>query len=420
MPHSAIGTGRSAGLLFSLPFCLLLLSHFAIDTYSAIVPAILNVLEVQFRLTTEQSAWLLGMGTLSSGLSQPIFAWIADRLNTRVFGALGLLLGAVLICSIELISSAFLLFAFYVVGMIGIGMFHPTAVSVVGQLNPIKRSAAVSWFFVFGMLGGICGSLIGPVMINKQINLMGYGLPILIPGGLILAFCLQATISNINSNGSSVTVAPCDIPKNGRKESALAVGLLYLAAACRFFVHGAIAFLFVRWIGYQTELSQSGLNQAEIAANTSIVVGRLNAMMSLGMAIGGLCSGLLIPLGKEKLPLIAIPILLCPAIAVFPQFPYATVGMGLALLIGASLAAMVPITISLAQRLMPGWTSLASGLVLGGAWSVGMFGPPVVRFVLDQYSYQTAFTLVAMTLATSGVLSMMLPGRLIRRSGHTA
>ncbi len=73
----------------------ILAAHMAVDVYGAIVPAILGILEVRCELRPEQTAWLLGVGSLSSGLSQPICAWLSDRFDTRIFGALGLALGAV-------------------------------------------------------------------------------------------------------------------------------------------------------------------------------------------------------------------------------------------------------------------------------------------------------------------------------------
>ena len=40
-----------------------------------------------------------GIGSLTSGLCQPIAAWLSDRLNSRIFAALGLALAAACLSS---------------------------------------------------------------------------------------------------------------------------------------------------------------------------------------------------------------------------------------------------------------------------------------------------------------------------------
>ena len=41
-------------------------------------------------LAASQTAWLLGIGSVSSGLSQPLSAWLSDRTDSRVYGPVGL------------------------------------------------------------------------------------------------------------------------------------------------------------------------------------------------------------------------------------------------------------------------------------------------------------------------------------------
>ena len=81
--------------IFTAPVIAILLGHFIVDTYSSIVAPLIGVIETQYQMAPEWSAILLGSGSLFSGLSQPIFAWISDRTGTRIYGAVGILLGAI-------------------------------------------------------------------------------------------------------------------------------------------------------------------------------------------------------------------------------------------------------------------------------------------------------------------------------------
>ena len=142
-----------SALAFSLTFYLMLAGHFAVDAYSALIPAILSTLEWRFQLDQHQSAWLLAAGTFSSGLSQPLFGWLSKRLHTVAFVGLGVFMAAICIPTISMISGSQSLYAHYIIGMIGVGIFHPVAASVIGCIQPEKRSIAISWFFVAGMGG---------------------------------------------------------------------------------------------------------------------------------------------------------------------------------------------------------------------------------------------------------------------------
>jgi FSR family fosmidomycin resistance protein-like MFS transporter len=143
------------------------------------------------------------------------------------------------------------------------------------------------------------------------------------------------------------------------------------------------------------------------------MVGDVNAMLVLGMAIGGVMAGSLTRSGREKWHMVLVPLLCAPAIALFPLTgPRA--GGALAVIGGVGAAAMVPVTISLGQRLLPHRTSLVSGLLLGGAWAVAILGPVLADHALRERSLGLGWTFagVAVLLALSGLSALPFPRRL--------
>jgi MFS family permease len=140
------------------------------------------------------------------------------------------------------------------------------------------------------------------------------------------------------------------------------------------------------------------------------------------MAIGGLVAGAVVRPGREKWPLVVVPLLGAPFVAIFPMAGIQA-GYLLAVLAGIGFAAMIPVTMSVAQRLLPHRTSLASGMMLGGAWAVAVVGPVIAERCLEApaIGLDRTFGLTAVLLALSGIVCLplrraVLAGPAARRS----
>ena len=403
-------------LAFSATFYLILAGHFAVDTYSALVPAILNKLELRFSLSNSDSAWLLAVGSLCSGLAQPLFGWFGKRVNTVIFIGVGILLAAICIPLIEIVGTRHQLFRTYMIGMVGVGIFHPVAASAIGSIKPDKRSVAISWFFVAGMMGGITGALLGPLLITQQIKLFSefqfFGIRVnqfvalAIPGLLVVGPVLYVTKrqQQINQKRRMLQVEHTSAAQ--AKVPYRSLSLLYLSAVIRFFVNVALIYLYVRLAARHFEIQASAglVDVAETGDRATQLTGRLQAFMIAGMAIGGLAAGFLVRPGNEKLPLMLVPMVFAPVIALIPYQSPGFILPLFCLLAGMGFASMVPVTISLAQRLLPQNTSLASGMMLGGAWAFAMAGPPFASMLISNFGIHFAFLAIASLLGVTALV----------------
>src|SRR5262249_55801358 len=115
----------------------------------------------------------------------------------------------------------------------------------------------------------------------------------------------------------------------------------------------------------------------------------------------------------EKLLLIVVPLLGAAAIALFSLSGAVWVAFSLSIIAGVGYQGVVPITITMAQRLGPPRTSLASGLRPGGAWTVAAAGPPLAQWLCNTMGLSAAFEWVAGLLLASVALTIPLrgPGR---------
>jgi FSR family fosmidomycin resistance protein-like MFS transporter len=386
-------------------------SHPMVDVYAGFIPPLIGVLQVRCDLTAWQAASLLSLGPLVSGLSQPLFAWLTDHTDSRLFGSAGLAVAAACLSSIGLAGDFATLLLLYGLGMLGVGAFHPVAAASVGQLAGRRRSAGVTAFFVAGMIGATVGPIISTRIAGRgpeAIDLLRW---MMIPG-LIVAMILHVAIRNAphrHHEHRAIRFEPAET-----RQRWLTMLLLFGGNAMRYSVNIGLVYLYVRWAESLIAAGQPGLEGGQIARLGSIHAGELNALNMLGMGVGGFAAGVLVRRGREKRPIVLVPLLLAPAIALFPLAGRGT-GYLLALAAGVGHASVHPLTTSLAQRLLPHRTSLASSLTMGGAWAVAMLAPPAAQWALTAIGLGWTFVLAAALLASSGVVALLLPKKLIRR-----
>jgi len=392
------GTLETVGVTFLI----LLVAHACVDALGAMLPASLALFEVRVALSPEQSAWLLGLGSLTSGLAQPACAVVSDRMGTRSLGIWGVALAGLGIGLLGLAPDAVSLAVIYMLGMIGVGMFHPVGAATAGHLLQHRRTSAVSIFFVAGMAGGISGAVLGPRLLSLSSGFRM--LPVIVVPVVILAYILQRRFATLEP---MATKSFHDLELMVPRKNWTVVGILYLSAAMRFSVNMALLYLYVRWTQYQITSENVGWSAAEVARAAAPINGNLNAATLVGMALGGISAGVFVRSGREKWPMVLVPLVFAPVIALFPFVPM-QINYLLAMLAGTGFAAMIPVTIALAQRLLPHRANFASSLMMGGAWAVAMVGPRLAELGVGGIGLVPTFLVTAAVLAVSGAVCVLI------------
>lgn len=98
--------------------------------------------------------------------------------------------------------------------------------------------------------------------------------------------------------------------------------------------------------------------------------------------------------GREKWPLVWVPLCFCPVLALFPHLSIQASYL-LAVMAGVGFASMIPVTVALAQHLLPHRANFASSLMMGGAWVVATIGPRSAEFGVTHLGIETTFALVS-------------------------
>jgi len=392
--------------------------HTVIDFYAFLIPPLLTVLEGRLHLTAAQGAFLLALGSVVNGAVQPLVAWLSDRHNTRVWGWLGLAMAVIGVGSVGYAQSYGQLLIIQIFAGVGIGAFHPIAAAAAGRLSGLKRTFGVAAFYCAGMAGGIAGNITGPYWVGAfGEDSVAQGLRSiawLIPGGLLFAAALFWAIHRVPHRHAGAHQAHADLSPAERRSRWRAVGWLYFGNVMRFTADMAVILLISRWSEHMV-LAMDGGHEltAAVRQHASEMSGPLQAAKQLGMGACGLLAGWLLSARYERLALILSPIVGAAAIM---SMPWCTGWLALVVTViaGIGYGGLVPVTISLAQRLLPHRTSLASGLMMGGAWCVGSLGSPLAQRVVTSYGLKTAFVVVGCISLLAAVGPLMLSKRLVR------
>ncbi len=384
--------------LLSLPVIAILLSHYIVDVYSSVIPPLIGVVQTEFSMRPAWAAFLLGLGSICSGLAQPLFAWLSDRTGSRIFGPLGIVFAALGIGLVGYLNNIAALFVVYSIAMIGIGMFHPIATARIGRIAGEQRGFAISLFFVFGMAGFFTGSLLGPSMTTGSGSLRN--LSLLILPGLVMAGILQA---NINPKKEHKRTTHSTVSLREANYDWFSIALLYASACLRFLVNMAIIYLIVRWVEQYIGIQNPKWTKQEISDVAAPIAGQTHAIMFVGQGLGGLIAGAAIKTGREKLPLILTPIFFGPFLCALAVLEPGIGASVVCFLGGIGFAAMTPVSISVGQQMMPHHTRLASGLMLGGAWALASFGPRIAEFIIQSFSLESAIVTTGLVLILAGL-----------------
>lgn len=401
-------------------------THGVVDFFSFLIVPLLSVLEGHVGIRPEQGALLVAIGQVSSGVIQPMVALASDRFDTRWLGTLGFFAAVLAIGLIGHARSFEQLLILQVVGTAGIGAFHPVAAAAVGHLAGPRRSMGIAWFYMAGMLGGILGNISAGHYVEYFARLGGStaaglsALVYLIPIGLAFVAALGLAIHGSAHRTHDAHARHRELPARERRRRWAGVWVLYAGNVLRFAADVCLIQLIIRW-SEVIAVDRAPVDELTegVRIQASQINGPLQAAKQVGMGLGGVALGWLFHVRHERALLMVTPLIGAALIAALPHTSGA-VALIVCAAAGVGYGAVVPLTISMAQRLIPHRTSLASGLMMGGAWAVASVGSPIAQWLGETYGLARAFGAVAVMLCGASVLGLLVPRAAERMEGPGA
>ena len=363
--------------------------HFSVDMYSGMLPLILLALTEKLGLTYAQVGLASMCYSLASSLSQPLFGWIGDRRGSRPMAVLGVAAIATAVGVMRFVDNFTILILLGVIAGLGSGAFHPQGAMLAAQTPPERRGSAASIY----MLGGNGGYAFGPILGMLIFALAGGYMPeTLAIIGLAQAafmFVLLAEHQNQFNRGTqgkimaARTMAPVAV-----------IVMLTVIIFFRSWTSSAVS-------TYVPQVFKAfGFTNAEAGTILSAVL--------FPLAIGGLIGGALSDKIGRRSVLIVSTAISGPALWMLLHDTSATAYVWAAIL-GLTAGASTPVTLVMAQSLIPRGLGLMSGIVLGFSFIAGAIGTGVTGFAADQIGLATTMNLNALLPMLAAGLALFLP-----------
>ncbi len=363
--------------------------HFSVDMYSGMLPLILLVLTDPLGLSYAQIGFASMTFSLAGSLSQPLFGWLGDQRGNRPMAVIGVAAIATTVGVMRFVDQYAVLLVLALIAGLGSAAFHPQGATLAARTPAAQRGSAASIF----MLGGNTGYAFGPILGTAAFALAGGFMPeMLALLGLGQAAVVFWALSAQHQEWRD-------------KASSMVTGVTVRAAGSVIITLGLVIF-FRSWVQstVSTYIPQVYKAQGFSTADASNILFAILLPLAIGGLIGGTLSD---KIGRRRV-LIGSTGLIGPALWGMLHLGGAA-GFVLGPILGVAIGASLPVTLVMAQNLIPRGLGLMSGVVLGFTFIAGAIGVGVSGIFADQLGLLQTMSINAVLPVFAAVLAFFLP-----------
>jgi FSR family fosmidomycin resistance protein-like MFS transporter len=374
--------------------------HFTNDLFMGVLTALLPILKSEYGLSNAEIGLIALVQTGTGSLLQPFFGLVADRLRTTWFVPLIIVWDSIWVAMFGFAGSEQQLLICAAFLGVGSAAFHPYGAS--GAAMSASRDSMNSSLSLY-TVAGTSGWALGPVIATALIALFGKHGTI---GFLAIGLAGAIAIWRLSSGAAR--------PVQSVANMSPAVPAMVQWRA----LSGIIGLVMLRSWTFLAMLSLLPIHFKELGFRLGFY-NSIPTIMILAGAIGTLIGGRL----ADRLPGQRI-IVISQLLSIIPAVVAAQVGNAWVLpavaLFGLLSDSSLSITLLAAQRLLPGRTGLASGVILGLGFVSGSIGVPITGALADQTSIPTALTISLGLAVLAALLSAAMPSSLFDLSRRGA
>lgn len=344
-------------------------AHLICDVYGGFLNPIMPFIASKLGFTMALATLLMAITQICSNMLQPIFGFFADNILKRFFIFWGIVLASIFIPLAPSAPNVVLLTIFMILGCLGGSFFHPQSMGFVNIFSKKNCSKNMGFFVSMGSLGFALGPLVAAYIIqNFGLHKMYYASSL----GLICAllmFLFVPKLSNIKIN-----VEKKDFIKSFKEIFVnKQIKLLMLVAMMKSLVTNSSCILLpFLW-------KDLGCSPAYIGFALFLFV--------FGGAIGSFISPKLEDFLGSK-PVIYISMLLSLPLMMIFAIIYKTmpvVSLIIFTFIGFTTMLAQPVILVWAQKIMPKYKSIISGLINGFCWGLIALLMSVLGLIAQKY-----------------------------------
>lgn len=363
-------------------------AHFINDIYTGFLNPIMPFIAEQVKISMPVATIILSCSHIFSSLLQPYFGFFADKMRKRAMIFWGLISTAVFISFAPGMKSIPLLILFIILGSLGSSLYHPQSLGLVSKFTTSNSAKNMGIFIAMGTLGFSLGPLL------SAFTAQYFGLDkmhILAVLGVVwacLMFALVPKFSDEKSNKVDINLkqAFTGILTNQKLNILNIIAILksLMTTSCSIL----LPFL---W-------KAEGYSKFQIGA----------ALFAF-LFLGGIAS-LLSPKFERKIGTANVfyfsMITTCPLMLLF-MLTYKTfpaVSFVIFAVIGFVTMFATPVTMSMAQKVLPQYKSIIGGFINGFSWGVVAIVMSIVGYVAQATSIVPVLMVISIIPAVSSRL----------------
>lgn len=363
--------------------------HFINDIYTGVLNPIMPFIAAKIGISMAVATIILTISHIFSSLLQPLFGFLADNNVKRSFIFWGLILSSIFIPLSALAHNPFILILFIIIGSIGSSLFHPQALGFASKFAKYSDAGkAMAVFVAMGTLGYSCG----PIVSSAITQFLGMPkMPLMTVVGCawaLLMFCFVPKLSNIEQIRDKIDF------KTAFKRilSNRKLNILNLIAMMKTMISSACFILLpFLWknMGYRPFYIGMALFAFIFAGGIGSLVSS-NIEKKIGSANVFYISMI------STLPLMILFVLSCR--------PHPTLSLIIFIIMGFVTMMATPVTMLMAQNVLPEYRSIISGFINGFSWGVVAIAMSMLGFVAENFGITNVLLFVAVIPAICSIL----------------
>lgn len=372
------------------------LAHLVNDSYAGFLNPIMPFIAVKIGITMAIATAIMSIAQVCASMFQPIFGFFADNILKRFFIFWGLLLGSMFIPFAPIAPNAIVLTILIILGNLGGSFYHPQAFGFLSKFSSENFAKTMGIFVSFGMIGFSIGPMVSAFIWQH----FGYAkIPYLAIIGFVLALLMFKCVPKLSASGVKVEQKDFLVSFKTILSNKFMLILTVIAMMKSFVVNCCTILLPFLWKGQ---------------GHSPIYIGGALFLFLLMASLGSLLSAKIEnSIGAKRvfyISMIATFPIMALFVATYKQHPYLSVGIFITMGFITMLAQ--PVILVMAQKILPEYKSIVSGIINGFAWGIVAIFLTMVGFVAQQFGIAKVLLIVSFAPAIASILIRFLPEKI--------
>lgn len=364
-------------------------AHFINDIYTGVLNPIMPFIAAKIGMSMAIATIVLTISHIFSSLLQPLFGFFADNISKRSMIFWGLILSSIFIPISTLAHNPYSLVFFIIIGSIGSSLFHPQALGFASRFaKNLDAGKAMALFIAIGTLGYSCG----PVISSAITQFLGMPkMPLMTILGIIWALLMFKFVPKLSVTEPVLEHIDFKTAFNriltNRKLNILNIIAMLktmIMSSCfillpflwknmgyKPFYIGMALFLFI-FAGGIGSLISSSIEKRIGAANVFYI-----SMIS------------------------TLPLML---LFIMTYRTHPTISLAVFVVMGFITMMATPVTMLMAQNVLPEYKSIISGFINGFSWGIVAIAMSLLGFIAEKFGITNVLLFVAVIPAACSVL----------------